>query len=519
MKNVVLFTAAFVFGLLSHESSAQGTISSNTFFKMKIASIQKLHPAGLPSIPSLFNSKNAFAAATNKNKPAASTAQAYLVDTATVYAAYDTTIIRYIYSYNDSGLVVSELSNQWLNGQWANLGSSTVTWEPGNNQFVVSSSMWHNGQWVNFLLATYTLDAFNPNAHLISVLTLIDTLQNGQWENYLRELNTYNTNGKELTQLGQMWFNGQWYAYSSDTSAYDANGNQITNIQENWNNGQVVQFNSDTCTYDASGHKLTDLNVNNYNPSQVSRSLDTYTYDQNGNKISDLYQAWDNGQWVNFMLNTYTYDASGHQIADSSDIWGSQWIFTNYETKTYDGSGHLLTDSSKEWSGSQYILTQLLTNTYDANGNLLSSAKEAWNGLGLAPFDNNVEIPDGPNNGLMTNYYGYKVLLSYELADIFVFTSVPAGKSGIPQTFSLAQNYPNPFNPSTTISFSLPSQSFVSLKVFDIVGREVATIVSEEMPAGAYTRQWNAAKMSSGIYFYRLQAGSYTQTKKLVLLK
>ena len=111
------------------------------------------------------------------------------------------------------------------------------------------------------------------------------------------------------------------------------------------------------------------------------------------------------------------------------------------------------------------------------------------------------------------------MLLSYELADIFVFTSVPAGKSGIPQTFSLAQNYPNPFNPSTTISFSLPSQSFVSLKVFDIVGREVATIVSEEMPAGAYTRQWNAAKMSSGIYFYRLQAGSYTQTKKLVLLK
>ncbi len=100
-----------------------------------------------------------------------------------------------------------------------------------------------------------------------------------------------------------------------------------------------------------------------------------------------------------------------------------------------------------------------------------------------------------------------------------VLTSVPASKSDAPQTFSLAQNYPNPFNPSTTISFSLPSQSFVSLKVFDIIGREVATIVSEEMPAGTYTRQWNAAKMSSGIYFYRLQAGSYTQTKKLVLLK
>jgi hypothetical protein len=88
-----------------------------------------------------------------------------------------------------------------------------------------------------------------------------------------------------------------------------------------------------------------------------------------------------------------------------------------------------------------------------------------------------------------------------------------------PTTFSLMQNYPNPFNPSTTISFSLPSKSIVSLKVFDLTGKENATIVSQELSAGTYSRQWNAAHMSSGIYFYRLQAGSFTETKKLVLLK
>ena len=85
--------------------------------------------------------------------------------------------------------------------------------------------------------------------------------------------------------------------------------------------------------------------------------------------------------------------------------------------------------------------------------------------------------------------------------------------------FELNQNYPNPFNPSTMISFSLPSKSFVSLKVFDFMGREVATLVSEQMLGGAYSRQWNAAKMSSGIYFYRLRAGSLIKTKKLILLK
>ena len=100
-----------------------------------------------------------------------------------------------------------------------------------------------------------------------------------------------------------------------------------------------------------------------------------------------------------------------------------------------------------------------------------------------------------------------------------VTTSVQETQPAFPIAFALNQNYPNPFNPTTTISFSLPSKSFVSLKVFDSVGREVATIISEEMPAGNYSRQWNAANMASGMYFYRLQAGSFTETKKLLLLK
>jgi len=89
----------------------------------------------------------------------------------------------------------------------------------------------------------------------------------------------------------------------------------------------------------------------------------------------------------------------------------------------------------------------------------------------------------------------------------------------LPITAELQQNYPNPFNPSTTISFTLPSRSFVTLKVFDLIGREVATIVSEEMSEGTYSRQWNASAFASGVYFYRLQAGSFVQTRKLVLLK
>lgn len=85
--------------------------------------------------------------------------------------------------------------------------------------------------------------------------------------------------------------------------------------------------------------------------------------------------------------------------------------------------------------------------------------------------------------------------------------------------FSLSQNYPNPFNPSTTISFALSSKSFVSLKVFDTLGREVVTLVSEELNAGIYSTPWNTGDLPSGIYIYRLQAGAFAESKKMILMR
>lgn len=88
-----------------------------------------------------------------------------------------------------------------------------------------------------------------------------------------------------------------------------------------------------------------------------------------------------------------------------------------------------------------------------------------------------------------------------------------------PEGFRLEQNYPNPFNPTTVISYQLSVNSDMKLSIFDVLGREVATLVNEKKPAGSYTVQWNAAGMPSGTYFYKIQAGKYTETKKLVLIK
>ncbi|MCH7771675.1 MAG: T9SS type A sorting domain-containing protein, partial [Bacteroidetes bacterium] len=88
-----------------------------------------------------------------------------------------------------------------------------------------------------------------------------------------------------------------------------------------------------------------------------------------------------------------------------------------------------------------------------------------------------------------------------------------------PSEFKLEQNYPNPFNPTTTIKYQIPELGLVTLKVYDILGREVKELVNAEKPVGTYEVVFNAKSLPSGIYVYELQAGDYIETKKLVLLK
>jgi hypothetical protein len=92
-------------------------------------------------------------------------------------------------------------------------------------------------------------------------------------------------------------------------------------------------------------------------------------------------------------------------------------------------------------------------------------------------------------------------------------------KNLIPLVNKLNQNYPNPFNPSTSISYQLAIQGHVSLMVYDVLGRQIATLVDEVKTAGAHTVSWDATNLSSGVYFYRLQAGDFNDLKRSILVK
>jgi hypothetical protein len=102
---------------------------------------------------------------------------------------------------------------------------------------------------------------------------------------------------------------------------------------------------------------------------------------------------------------------------------------------------------------------------------------------------------------------------------VTVALSDVAPTNGLPTSYSLNQNYPNPFNPSTNIAYDVPKASHVTLEVFNVLGQRVVSLVDQEMEAGSYTVEFDGSQISSGIYFYRLNAGDFADTKKMVMVK
>lgn len=126
---------------------------------------------------------------------------------------------------------------------------------------------------------------------------------------------------------------------------------------------------------------------------------------------------------------------------------------------------------------------------------------------------------EGHNFGFWSSHID-EMLINFFPAE----TTTSVQTAGIPESFSLMQNYPNPFNPSTTINFTITNSgeqvgSFTTLKIYDVLGKEITTLVNEYKPAGNYKAQFNATNITSGVYFYKLTSGNFSETKKMILLK
>jgi hypothetical protein len=204
--------------------------------------------------------------------------------------------------------------------------------------------------------------------------------------------------------------------------------------------------------------------------------------------------------------NRLTYKLNGVQ--------GDKWIVENHEP-TYV-MGRIGKIDSVKILGKDYIhMNTYYYTTQDTTDTLgmVIYASNLAKGLGLiwrggGEYMGSISIKGAVVNGEL---YGDTTQIITSVFDL----EEPSSNSN----YKISQNYPNPFNPSTTISYSIPKAEFVTLKVFDILGRETASLVNESKEAGNYSLTFNAGNIPSGIYFYKLTSGSFMATKKLILLK
>jgi len=235
-----------------------------------------------------------------------------------------------------------------------------------------------------------------------------------------------------------------------------------------------------------------------------------------------------------------------HRSTDNGTTWSSIKIGEPYLTLKvtalaiidtilfagFEGAGvYRSTDSGLNWTKVNNGLTKEFVQSLVAYGNnLFAGTYQGYVFLSTNNGTNWSYVGHGLANGSRNYIYSLAISGNNIFAGIMVsgvwrrplsemITSVERTSSEIPTSFNLSQNYPNPFNPSTTISFSIPTSEFVTLKVYDVLGRELATLVNENLSAGNYSYNFDASNLTSGVYLYKLQAGKYSETKKMILSK
>ncbi|HSD64633.1 MAG TPA: T9SS type A sorting domain-containing protein [Ignavibacteriaceae bacterium] len=361
----------------------------------------------------------------------------------------------------DNGFYLIESIYQSWNGfDWKDSIKSSYTYENSNLIEIIDRS-WDGSVWTNSLRTSYI---YNLNDDIINFV--MQTWDDSVWVNSMRISYTYDSNNYPIEAIEQLWVASDWmndwkYSYYYNGNNLEEILSQVWDVSE-WMDGQ--------------------------------RAL--YTFDTNNNLNEVLFQYYSDTylDWVDFMKCSYTYDSRNNII---EELWqgftGSQWVNGMKSSFTYDVNNYLIEELDQNWNDVSWENDLKYSDSYDENYNLIVELVQSWNGS------------DWVNNGKYLNAYNPLTAVDED--------------SNSPNSFNLSDNYPNPFNPATKIIYSIPEKSIVSLKVYDLLGSEIASLVSSEVEAGKHEVNFNAVNLPSGVYLYQLKAGNYTNTKKMLLIK
>ena len=249
-----------------------------------------------------------------------------------------------------------------------------------------------------------------------------------------------------------------------------------------------------------------------FNPAgwQTNNALPyAYTVDRSSTSHTGSFALWGKAQWSRTFLFSPNISCNFPFNQRSSDLIG-YYMFFPLGSDTLFININMSHNGVTTASGS-FVLTETISSytQFDVKLNYLS--QDIPDVCTISFFIRNNAVSFGH-----VHANSYFLLDDLELSGI---SPVLENEANQLEAFELLQNYPNPFNPSTKISFALPSKLYAVLDVFDVLGQKVVTLVAEELSPGSHIYQWNADSKPPGVYFCRLSAGSFAQTKKLILVK
>ena len=394
----------------------------------------------------------------------------------------------------NSFYMTHSISQDGSGSTWVNDYKDTLFYDANFNQIRLLEFNWLNNNWTYFLNNHSEYDLNNR----INLSTYQSYL-NQQWYNDSSFIYTYDDIQKIITCTIRLW-NNNWINSRRYLYEYDVNDQLIRETYQGWTNNTWMDSSLIEYSY-VSTYKFDEIIQKKYsNNSWQNYYRSKYLYNNLMlNTETDDY-FWRNGTWQDTLKYITEYNNFENPVTQTSLAYSNgTWENSTRTDYTYDLQNNIKDLIIKIWLFNSWINTLKLSFEFDSYGNMTLLLLQHWNFI------------SGWANFYRTLAYYAQITSCYD-DDISL------------EEFELFQNYPNPFNPSTKISWQAPAGSWQTLKVYDVLGNEVATLVDEYKNAGKYEVEFDGhsdeyQNLSSGVYFYQIRAGDFVQTKKMILLK
>jgi hypothetical protein len=387
-------------------------------------------------------------------------------------------------------LLKEEITEYWF-GPEISKNKATFDHDMRGNRTIVTSAEWVEENWLKRGQELYKYDEADREIEF-----LFKYWENSDWINNHKNASTYNSNNKVDEKNGYFWIDDEWSAGYRVKFTYNEKNNEIMMLEEALEGSEWIESYKTETAYDENNNPTQIVFSYRFAAGLEEAERIILNYDQNNNLIDETFQMKDGSNWVNIDKTSYQYDDNQNQISTLSMFWNeSNWENSYKASLTYNEFNNQTGFSGSFWEDGKWILSNKGTFTYDENQNNTLYLFERLNGVFWEPF--------------------IRITSTYEK----LVTDLIELDQAIPEYYALSQNYPNPFNPSTNIEFSIPERSNVSIKVYDIIGREIAVLVDEVKDAGSYSVNFRNSTLASGTYIYNFEANGNVLTKKMTFLK